>query len=240
MEVGTCTKKRKRELAVDLTIIMTVSFLALGFLVSDYGKPMMEQVKDSSVSLLARVAMIGFGGQFAVAGLGLCIVCLIRRESFTRFGLTTKNLIPSCVFSLLFCIPELLFYVIRGEVHGWCPFWGVNIAREVLAAPIGTRIPGMLIIGLCWGFFEGFNYVVIRDKISEQNPSKYRFWDWGAFVCAIMCILIHGIVGVNPEAIAEMLATMILIYGMLIVRKETGNSWGCILVFFVYWNALKH
>ena len=96
-----------------------------------------------------------------------------------------------------------------------------------------------LITALCWGFFEGFNYVVIRDKISAASPSSYRFYDWGALVCAVMCILIHGAVGVTPEAIFEMVATFILIYGMLIVRKETGNAWGCVLIFFVYWNAFR-
>ena len=80
--------------------------------------------------------------------------------------------------------------------------------------------------------------MVIRDKLSEMYPSKHRFWDWGAFVCAIMCILVHGAVGVTPDALIEMVTTIILIYGMLIVRKETGNAWGCIAIFFVYWNAL--
>ena len=51
-------------------------------------------------------------------------------------------------------------------------------------------------------------------------------------------LLIHGAVGVTPDAIIEILVTMFLIYGMLIVRKETDNAWGCILIFFVYWNAL--
>lgn len=54
----------------------------------------------------------------------------------------------------------------------------------------------------------------------------------------IMCILIHGAVGVTPDAVAEMLCTIFLIYGMLIVRKATGNAWGCILIFVFYWNAL--
>lgn len=34
---------------------------------------------------------------------------------------------------------------------------------------------------------------MIRDKLSERFPSKYRFWDVGAFVCAVMCILIHTV-----------------------------------------------
>ncbi len=53
-----------------------------------------------------------------------------------------------------------------------------------------------------------------------------------------MCIVVHGAIGVTPDAIIEMLCTIFLIYGMLMVRKKTGNAWGCVLIFFAYWNAL--
>lgn len=182
--------------------------------------------------------VIGLCGQFAISGLGISIVCLIRKQRFRDFGLNTKNLIPALLLSLLCCVPELTYYLARGYVSGWCPFQEVNTTAEVLASTFPSNIIGFLITALFWGFFEGFNYVVIRDKISMLSPSKYRFFDWGALVCAVMCILIHGAVGVTPEAVFEMAATFILIYGMLIVRKETGNAWGCILIFFVYWNAI--
>ena len=98
------------------------------------------------------------------------------------------------------------------------PILGCNTTPEVLASPFPYNLLAFLITAICWGFFEGFNYVVIRDKI--------------------MCILIHGAVGVTADELLEMIVTIIIIYGMLIVRKETGNSWGCVLIFCVYWNAL--
>ena len=55
---------------------------------------------------------------------------------------------------------------------------------------------------------------------------------------AVMCIIVHGAIGITPDAVAEMLCTIVLIYGMLMVRKKTGNAWGCVLIFFAYWNAL--
>lgn len=96
----------------------------------------------------------------------------------------------------------------------------------------------MLITAICWGFFEGFNYVVISDKINQRYPSSNKFLNWGAIVCAIMCILVHGAVGVTPDAILQMLVTMLLIYGMLLVKDKTGNAWGCVLLFVLYWNAI--
>lgn len=231
------TEERKK-LITDLWIIGIVSFLALGIVVFAMQNGMNDFSGNRSIPIVLRVLAIGLCGQFAVSGLGISIVCLIRKQRFREFGLNTKNLIPSLLLSILCCVPELTYYLVRGSVSGWCPFQEVHTTAEVLASPFPANVIGYLITALFWGFFEGFNYVVIRDKISMLSPSKYRFFDWGALVCAVMCILIHGAVGVTPDAVLEMMATFILIYGMLIVRKETGNAWGCILIFFVYWNAI--
>lgn len=236
-EFAECTKERKKQLSIDLWIIVIVTFAVLGIIVS-LGSKMTDFAYDESVNILIRVLVIGVGGQFGVAGLGITIVCLLRKESYFKFGLNTKNLLPALGLSLLCCAPDFIYRFVIGDIHGWCPFWTVNTTSEVLASPFPYNLLAYAVTAICWGFFEGFNYVVIRDKISEMSPSKYRFWDWGAFICAVMCILIHGAVGVTPEALMEMLVTIILIYGMLIVRKETGNAWGCILIFMVYWNAI--
>ena len=230
--------EERKKLIADLWIIGIVSFFALGIVVFAMQNGMNDFAGNRSIPIVLRVLAIGLCGQFAVSGLGISIVCLIRKQRFREFGLNTKNLIPSLLLSILCCVPELTYYLVRGSVSGWCPFQGVHTTAEVLASPFPANVIGYLITALFWGFFEGFNYVVIRDKISMLSPSKYRFFDWGALVCAVMCILIHGAVGVTPDAVLEMMATFILIYGMLIVRKETGNAWGCILIFFVYWNAI--
>lgn len=233
-----CPKARKKQLTADLCIIGLVTFLVLGIVLFGWGSGMNTFGRNTDIPIVLRVLVIGGCAQFGVAGFGITLVCLLRKEPFTKFGLTTKNLIPALLLSLACCVPDLIFQAARGNVHAWCPFIDVNSTAEVLASALPSKVLGMLITAVCWGFFEGFNYVVIRDKISEMYPSRFRFWDVGAFVCAVMCILIHGAVGVTPSALLEMFLTMFLIYGMLIVRKETGNAWGCVLIFFVYWNAL--
>lgn len=235
-EIVKPAKERKKQLAADCVIIMIASFLALGAAIA-WGSGMNEFVFDRSIPIVLRVLVVG-ACQFGVAGLGITLVCLIRKEKFTQFGLNTKKLAIALPLSLACCIPAFIYQLASGNIHAWCPFWDVNSTPEVLSSGFPSNALGMLITAVCWGFFEGFNYVVIRDKISELLPSKYRFLDWGALVCAVMCILIHGAVGVTPDALADMLTTMFLIYGMLIVRKETGNAWGCVLIFLVYWNAL--
>ena len=203
-----------------------------------FGNQINSVAYDKQVHVLLRVLMMGGLFQYGLAGLGITVVSILRRESFLSHGLRTKNILPAIGLSALCCLPDLIYQIVAGNAHTWFPFSDVNFTDEVVASGFPVNAVGMAIIAICWGFFEGFNYVVIADKISERYPSKYRFWDWGAFICAVMCILIHGAVGVTPDAIIEMLCTVFLIYGMLLVRKETGNAWGCVLIFFAYWNTV--
>ncbi len=233
----TLTKNRKKQLSQDLWIIFIVSFVVLAIFMFLNNK-MKNFAYDSSINIVFRVLVIGVGAQFGLAGLGITIVCILRKEKFQSFGLNTKNLLPALFLSLACCIPDFIYCVSSRNVHAWCPFWDVNTTPEVLKSGFPANVLGMLITAVCWGFFEGFNYVVIRDKLSELYPSRYKFLDWGALICAIMCILVHGVIGVTPDAVIEMVVTMFLIYGMLLVRKLTGNAWGCVLIFMIYWNAL--
>ncbi|CRZ34670.1 hypothetical protein DFR55_105100 [Herbinix hemicellulosilytica] len=229
------SKEREKQLSVDLWIILLTSVIALG-IYTVLGNNINKFIKDDSVNIILRVLSIGVF-QFGVAGLGSVIVSIIRKDSFLNHGLNTKNLIKALVLSLVFCIPEFAFRLYIGEIHKWVPFIKVNTTAEILSSGFPWNVLGMLITATCWGFFEGFNYVIIRDKLSELMPSKYKYFDWGALICALVCILIHGMIGITPKSIIEMTVTMFLIYGMLIVRKITGNAWGCVLVFLVYWNA---
>lgn len=237
MNATMLTKKRKRQLDTDLWIIAAVSVLVLT-IYSVWGKTINEIVSDSSVNIVLRVLFIGVLFQFGLAGLGITIVSIIRKESFVSHGLTRKNIPLTLALSALCCVPDFLYNYFAGNIHAWFPFSDVHTTSEVIASGFPYNVLGMLITSVCWGFFEGFNYVVIGDKISERYPSNSRLWDTGAFACAVLCIVIHGVIGVTPDAVAEMLCTMFLIYGMLITRKLTGNAWGCVLIFVLYWNAL--
>jgi len=231
------TEQRKKQLDTDLWIIAIVSFSILALYIV-FNQSINNIVFNSSINIVLRVLFVGGIFQFGLAGLGITIVSIYRKESFLKYGLTFKNILPAIVFSALCCVPDFVYNMIAGNVHPWLPFSDVNTTAEVLASGFPYNVLGMLFTAICWGFFEGFNYVVICDKINERYPSNNKFLDWGAIICAIMCILIHGAIGVTPDAIIEMLCTIILIYGMLIVRKFTGNAWGCVLIFVLYWNAL--
>lgn len=231
------TKERKKQLETDLWIIALVSFGILAIF-SVFGKEINGIAYNQDINIVLRVLFMGGIFQFGLAGLGITIVSIMRKESFCSYGLTTKKLIPALLLSVACCVPDFIYNLAAGNVHAWLPFSDVNLTREVLASGFPSNVLGYAITAICWGFFEGFNYVVISSKINQRYPSKNKLLNWGAIICAIMCILVHGVVGVTPDAIIEMLCTIFLIYGMLVVRDYTGNAWGCVLIFVAYWNAL--
>lgn len=218
-------------------IIAIISFAVLAMYMV-LGNSINEIVWNENINIVWRVLFVGGIFQFGLAGLGMTVVSIYRKESFLSYGLTLKKIVPAILLSALCCVPDFIYNFFAGNVHRWFPFWDVNTTPEVVASAFPYNVLGMLITAVCWGFFEGFNYVVLCEKISKRYPSTNKFLDWGAIVCAVMCIFIHGVVGVTPDAIIEMVCTMFLIYGMLIVRKLTGNAWGCVLIFVLYWNAL--
>ena len=229
------TSEQKR-LDADLWIIVIVSLAVMGIYIV-FQNQFNTIMLDSEQNILLRV-LFGAAFQFGLAGLGITIAAIIRKESFLSYGLRLKGAIPSILLCSLCFVPHIIFLFAAGQASGYLPFQMVWTTREVLASGFPSNIIGMLITATAWGFFEGFNYVVISDKINKRYPSKNRWLNWGAIICAILCILIHGAIGVTVEGIIEMLTIMIIIYGMLIVKEFTGNAWGCIFIFVLLWNAL--
>ncbi len=228
------TQAQKKS-GMDLWIILITTFIVLG-IYTVFNHDITLLVNNSDIPTLIRTLFIALL-QFGVAGLGITLVCIIRKESFIKYGLCRKNLLPTLLLSAVMFLPSIIFSIATGNFNGYFPFQGVNMTEEVWASPIPTKVFGMLIIATAWGFFEGFNYPVIMDKINLRYPCKHLWADPGAISCALMCILIHGAVGVTASGILEMLTVFISIYGILMVRKFTGNAWGCVFVFIFLWNA---
>ena len=228
------THEQKR-LDIDLWIIIIVSLVALGTYIV-FQDPISAFSRNSEKNILLRVLLSAMF-QFGLAGLGITIVSIIRKESFLSYGLRKKGTVVSIILCSLCFVPAILFRFLTGHFTGYLPFQQVWMTKDVLASGFPSNAIGMLITTVAWGFFEGFNYVVISDKINKRYPSKNKWLNWGAIICAILCILIHGAVGVTAESIIHMFTTIIIIYGMLMVQKFSGNAWGCVFIFVFLWNA---
>ena len=175
--------------------------------------------------------------QYGLAGLGSTIVILHRREYFRDYGLNTHGTIISIVLSVAVFIPHLVFIIFNGNVTNYMPFQGMFLTKTILTQVFPLNIMGFILIGLVWGFFEGFNYVVISKKINVRFSSQNTWLNWGAIVCAILCILIHGMIGFDFATLMEALTTFIFVYGILLIKDRTNNAWGIIFSFVFLWNA---
>lgn len=194
----------------------------------------MAYVKDSEKSVLSRLFLSAVI-QFGLAGLGITIVCLLRKEKFSLFGLVKRNTLKSILGSVICFIPYICYIFISKQYEGYQPF-GIMITEDVINRGFPYNIFGMSLIAVVWGFFEGFNYSVIYDKINNRYHSKSQWLDIGAITCAVVCILFHTF-DLSLWGIVELITTFAAIYGMLIVKKKTKNAWGCVFVFCFIWNA---
>lgn len=224
----------QKRLDIDIWIIALITFGTFLYY-AVMGNQLMTYVKETQNSLFSRL-LLNAGIQFGVAGLGITVVCLLRKENFSLFGLVKRNTLKSIIGSVTCFIPYLCYIFVSGQYEGYQPF-GILIADAVIKSRFPTNILGMSLIVVVWGFFEGFNYVVISDKLNSRYPSKNQWIDKGAITCAAVGILFHPF-NTSFWGIIEIVTTFIAIYGMLIVKKKTKNAWGCVFVFCFIWNAL--
>ena len=227
--------EQHKQLDVDLLLIMGISLLVLG-LYMVFNSQITLVMKDPAIPVLIRVGYAAVF-QFGLAGLGITFVTLFRKESFLSYGLQKKGLLVSVLLCIVCFAPYGFFLVLTKQATSYLPFQSVRTTKAVLASDFPINFFGMLITAIAWGFFEGFNYVVISDKINKRYPSSNKFLNWGAISCAVLCILIHGAVGVTLSGIIEMVTILLIIYGMLLVKEKTGNAWGCVVLFILFWNA---
>ncbi|MBE6023451.1 MAG: hypothetical protein E7231_09490 [Cellulosilyticum sp.] len=233
MEKKQLTIEQKR-LEADIWIISIIT-LGVFLFYATKGNQLMSFVRDSHISVIPRLLLIA-SIQFGIAGLGITIVCILRKEKFIQFGLMKKNLGKSIVGTVISFLPHICYIFASGKFNNYQPF-SIMITDDVIASGIPFSILGMALIVVVWGFFEGFNYVVICEKINRRYPTKKQWLDYGAITCAIVCIVFHPF-STSFWGILEIITTFIAIYGMLIIRKKTGNAWGCVFAFCFIWNAL--
>ncbi len=236
-------KEMKKELSEtakkadeDLNIILISMVIPL-ILFIFYGNAIMGFCKDLSVNIWLRFIPLMLI-QFGLAGLGCVIIMLYRKEHFQDYGLVKLRFLQTILVSMAVCIPAFIFLLVNNEVKSYLPLQGCLLTREFLSHTFPINVLGYALTILVWGFFEGFNYVVISKKINERYPGGSKYINYGAIVCGMLCILIHGMIGFELFTLFEALTTFIIIYGMLMIKEKTGNAWGCILIFILFWNAI--
>lgn len=227
---------RMKKAGLDLWIIaiITLSFFLIYMINRE---AIINTISDRSIHVLARTLYAAFF-QFGIAGLGVTVVFIFRKESPRSHGLNRKNIFKAIILSALCVIPYLVFLISTSDSIEYLLFKNIFATVELESYPFFIGLLSNIITVTVWGFFEGFNYIVISDKINIRYPSKNKFLNWGAIVCALACILIHGAVGIQLNDIIEMLTIFFMIYSLIIVKEKTGNAFGTIFVFIFFWNSL--
>lgn len=196
---------------------------------------MLLKIDMGKLPLLVQTLMGAFA-EFGIMGLGITIVCIHNRVSFASFGLKKKSLMLTGLLSAFVCLPAFLYHLLSNEIITYFPLQNVNFTKPLLASDFPINVIGMLIVIIVWGFFEGFSYVVMADRISKVFSPKNLFLNWGAIICGIFCLVIHVLVG-QSYSIVGAIVEFTLIYGMLVVYHYTENAWGCVLIFCFFWSA---
>ena len=226
------SKINKKNHIIDLVVIGFISLVIL--LIGGIIFPVLK-INVTNKALLLQV-LIWSLTEYGLMGLGITIICILRKESFVSFGLKKDKVVLTLALSILPCLPELIKTIIKKGNIIYFPFQGVNFTKPVLSSGFPINVIGIILIVTSWGFFEGFTYSVISDRINKLFPVDSIFLNRGAIICGILCVLMH-MVGHTYSGI-DALCTFFVIYGMLVIYKYTGNAWGCVFIHLVFWNAI--
>jgi len=75
--------------------------------------------------------------------------------------------------------------------------------------------------------------------IGERYPEAKKYLV-DACICEMKKLIKDGSYDflIIPIALINDYCNIVAIYGMLLVKKKTGNAWGCIFAFCLIWNAM--
>ena len=119
-------KERKKKLTIDLWIIALVT-IAVYIVYGVFGSRIMSFCKNSDISVWPRL-LTAAALEFGIAGLGITIVGLMRKESFASFGLRWENAIKAVLWTIVFFLPYILFIFLSGQFDrntGYCGCLGL-------------------------------------------------------------------------------------------------------------------
>ncbi|MCX4340662.1 MAG: hypothetical protein OSJ72_13580 [Lachnospiraceae bacterium] len=148
-------KDSKKHIKKDIAVILTVSFISAALYLTPEGT-IMDYGRDVSQPLLLRflpVLLI----QFGMSCLGILIVLLKNQEKLSTYGLVWHHALQSIAGCLLVSVPTVVFLFAVNEIHGFLPFQGMFLTKEILGASLPFNVIGYLIILM-------YGSLVIREK----------------------------------------------------------------------------
>lgn len=109
-------KERKKKLTIDLWIIALVT-IAVYIVYGVFGSRIMSFCKNSDISVWPRL-LTAAALEFGIAGLGITIVGLMRKESFASFGLRWENAIKAVLWTIVFFSRIFFLFSFQDNLRG--------------------------------------------------------------------------------------------------------------------------
>jgi hypothetical protein len=230
MLINVQSKKKNQKLSIAMDLCLIFIFLPLSLpLFIVFGNYINNNSNLISIVFLSII-------EFCAAGLGAFVVMLIRKESFSDYGIKKENIKKSILFTLSFIVIMILLTSIDAGGLVYFPMRNHTTIKYSLSLSFPYNLIGIMLTYLVWGLIEGFYYVVIVKKIDDLLPrTSNPCLSLAPIVFYLYNFIIHYSIRVFIEGrtyefslIAE-LTSIMLAYAMMMPRKVTNNSWGSLI-----------
>lgn len=223
------SKKKNQKLSIVIDLCLIFIFLPLSLpLFIVFGNYINNNSNFISIVLLSII-------EFCAAGLGAFVVMLIRKESFSDYGIKKENIKKSILFTLSFIVIMILLTSIDAGGLVYFPMRNHTTIKYSLNLSFPYNLIGIMLTYLIWGLIEGFYYVVIIKKIDDLLPKTLNPWfSLAPIVFYLYNFIIHYSVRIIEGRTYEFsligeLTSIMLAYAMAMPRKVTDNSWGSLI-----------
>jgi hypothetical protein len=213
-------QRLRRSAAIDLAIVIVV--FAVGYLSVPFLNPILRHGHGLPMAFAAAAF------QFLLEGLAPLALMALRREPFSDYGLTRRNLGLSLALGLALAV----LYDLALSWHAGALFW-IPLRRQPavsisLAAGIPFGLAGLGATVLDWGFLEGFFGVYFARKVNLALGHGGCGWlAPGVLAFALFNGGVHLMIGQGLEGFLTSFASG---YAIAVVPAITGNAWGGTLV----------
>jgi hypothetical protein len=216
----TSPKTNRRTAALDLGIL--ISF----FLACYVSEPILDPILRNGRGLGMVFATAAY--QFTFEGVAPLAIMAMRRECFSDYGLTRRNVCRSVALGLVLAGMYDLAMSWHAGALLWIPMRRQPAVRMSLAVGFPQCLAGLVITVLAWGFFEGFFGVFFAKKVNLTfGHSGYGWLAPGVLGFALFNGLIHFSAGQGVQGFGTSFASG---YAIAVIPAVTRNSWGSPLV----------
>jgi len=162
--------------------------------------------------------------QFTAEGLVPLLLIAVRRERFSDYGFTSRNVGKSVAFGVVLAAAYDLALSWHANAWLWVPLRRHTAVRMALAAGFPLSLVGLAATIAAWGWLEAFFGVFFAKRVNQMLGHGGNGWlAPGALGFALFNGLLHFAIG---QGIEGFLASFASGYAIGVIPAITDNAWG--------------